>query len=98
MRAGSDKNRQIKNVNNATNRSKTKLGEVAARLNRKRNPSGEPIFIDYSKESCKGREGGNYNFLRTLQNLTASKTASECDFGPKLGLLYLDRRRKLDQW
>jgi len=28
--------------------------------------------------------------------LTVSKTASECDFGPKLGLLYLDRRRKLD--
>ena len=35
-RAGSDKNRQIKNINNATNRSKTKLGEDAARLNRHR--------------------------------------------------------------
>ena len=34
---------------------------------------------------------------RTLENLTVTKTASECDSGPKLGLLYLDRRRKLDQ-
>jgi len=75
----------------------TKLGEVAARLNRKQNLSGEPKFIDYSKESSKGREGGNYNLYRTLENLTVSKTASECDFGPKLGLLYLDRHRKLDQ-
>jgi len=34
---------------------------------------------------------------RTLENLTVTKTASEYDFGPKLGLLYLDKRRKLDQ-
>ena len=37
-----------------------------------------------------GRVGITFKFLRILGNLKVGKTASECDFGPELGLLLED--------